>query len=445
MNSETIKNALSTSISSITSNLDSYVNTPGKDMSRTKKISPETLISFLITQGASSSKCEVLDYFNLSTETPSVSALNQRRSQLKSEAMEAVFHEFCQQTDELQQSQDSMKYRYLAVDGSAVTFFSFPKFATDDYYISEGHSMRGFYSMHINAIYDLTRNTYTDALLQSAHHKDEFRAFCQMVDRHPVMKNTKNVFIADRGYCSYNNMAHVIESGQFFLIRTKDIGKKGLIGNFDIPEDPEFDLNIKVTLARSHKKSIRATEGFYRRTIDKNASFDFIEAGTDLTYDMEFRIVRFQYADDAYEAIVTNLPRDSFPPAKIKELYNSRWGIESSFRKLKYTIGLSYYHSYKPEYIKQEIWAKLIAYNATELITKKAVPPREKLKYAYQVNFTVAAHVCRLYLRLTAKIEPMDLISLIQREFVPIRNERSFKRLKTAHFRKPKFMIYRAA
>ena len=29
--------------------------------------------------------------------------------------------------------------------------------------------------------------------------------------------------------------------------------------------------------------------------------------------------------------------------------------MESSFRKLKYTIGLSNFHAYKPEYIKQEI------------------------------------------------------------------------------------------
>ncbi|WP_243862391.1 transposase [Dorea formicigenerans] len=43
-------------------------------------------------------------------------------------------------------------------------------------------------------------------------------------------------------------------------------------------------------------------------------------------------------------------------------MYNARWNIESSFRKLKYAIGLRYFHAYKPEYVKQEIWARLVAY-----------------------------------------------------------------------------------
>lgn len=74
-----------------------------------------------------------------------------------------------------------------------------------------------------------------------------------------------------------------------------------------------------------------------------------------------FRILRFPISTSTYECIVTNLPRDEFPVERIKTLYNTRWSIESSFRKLKYTIGLSNFHAYKPEYVKQEIWARLLA------------------------------------------------------------------------------------
>ena len=77
------------------------------------------------------------------------------------------------------------------------------------------------------------------------------------------------------------------------------------------------------------------------------------------SYDLSFRIVRFSIADGSFECIVTNLPSEEFPPQRIKLLYYARWGIEGSFRKLKYTIGLSNFHAYKPDYIKQEIWTKL--------------------------------------------------------------------------------------
>ncbi len=73
-------------------------------------------------------------------------------------------------------------------------------------------------------------------------------AFCQMVDRYEPSPGKKCVFIGDRGYCSYNTMAHVLEKGQFFLFRTKDILSKGLAWNFDFPDEEPFDIRVKVTL-----------------------------------------------------------------------------------------------------------------------------------------------------------------------------------------------------
>ena len=43
-------------------------------------------------------------------------------------------------------------------------------------------------------------------------------------------------------------MAHVLEKGQFFLFRTKDILSKGLAWNFDFPDEEPFDIRVKVTL-----------------------------------------------------------------------------------------------------------------------------------------------------------------------------------------------------
>ena len=38
-----------------------------------------------------------------------------------------------------------------------------------------------------------------------------------------------------------------------------------------------------------------------------------------------------------------------------------------------------------------------------------------------------------------------NVMLLLQKELIPIRNERQFPRLRTAHFRKPQYFIYRAA
>lgn len=110
--------------------------------------------------------------------------------------------------------------------------------------------------MHLNAFYDLDTHTYTDALIQPVRCKNEFGAFCDIVDRHDVLEGKKNVYIGDRGYCSYNNMAHVVEQGQYFLFRTKDIHSKGLVGNFNFPDEGSFDIDVSVILVRSHSKKV---------------------------------------------------------------------------------------------------------------------------------------------------------------------------------------------
>lgn len=47
------------------------------------------------------------------------------------------------------------------------------------------------------------------------------------------------------------------------------------------------------------------------------------------------------------EVIMTNLSQEEFSASEIKKIYGMRWGIETSFRDLKHTIGLNYYHSKK--------------------------------------------------------------------------------------------------
>ena len=93
---------------------------------------------------------------------------------------------------------------------------------------------------------------------------------------------------------------------------------------------------------------------------------------------MTLRIVRFKLSDtedksNSYETIVTSLDRNQFPPEEIKKLYHIRWGIETSFRELKYAIGLSNLHAKKDSAAKQEVLARLIMYNFSQCITMHVV------------------------------------------------------------------------
>ena len=426
----------------VTSHISPYLLNPDKDFTRRRKFPPEMLISFLVSQGASSTGNELDDFFDFRPDSPSLSALNQQRDKLKPQALEEVFRQLNRSLSTLE---PPSVYRHLAVDGASFSFFSRPQWASEDYFVSEGHSAKGFYSAHLNALYDLDTHTYKDALIQPVHCKDEFRAFCTMVDRLETPDGISDIFIADRGYCSYNNMAHVLEKKQFFLFRSKDVNVRGMAGHLPVPKEGAFDLCLAIVIKRSHSKKVTAS-GDYITFVDAASSFDFLPYGSMDTYTIPVRVVRFPLDDGSYECLMTNLPMDEFPMEDIKRLYFSRWGIETSFRKLKYTIGLNSFHSYKVEFMKQEIWAKLIAYNLTEtIVSHTVVETRKDTKFSYKVNFTAAAHICRVFFRLHSQKSPADMLALLSRKLIPVRNERSFPRLQTAHFRRPRYFLYRAA
>ena len=169
-----IKDLFELAVEHICSDISNYSLHPDIDFQSNRKISSQKLISFLVSQGSSSTKVEMLDFWGLDASSmPTSSALNQQRQKLKPAALEAVFKHFNSSVMGLLPSTLSDgKYRFLAADGSTCTYFSTPSFSSDDYYYSPGNSIRGVYSMHLNAFYDLTTHTYTDALIQPVHCKN---------------------------------------------------------------------------------------------------------------------------------------------------------------------------------------------------------------------------------------------------------------------------------
>jgi len=103
------------------------------------------------------------------------------------------------------------------------------------------------------------------------------------------------------------------------------------------------------------------------------------------------------------------------------------------------------FHSCKPMHVGQEVFARLLLYNITEALVQSTVLETGDTKHVYKVSFTRAAHVCRVFLRPIAEEDLIDIAALLRKELIPIRGDREYPGLQTAHFRKPKYFAYRAA
>ena len=392
---------------------------PGTDFTRNRKLPFEKVLSLLLKMGGHSLRDEMLDHLEFKDLPASVSALVQQRSKILPEAMEYLFHRFTQLCERTELYKG---YRLLAVDGTDLQFTANP---CDPLSYFPGMEKQMHYSfLHLNALYDLNSHCYLDAVVQKRRTANENTALIQMVDR--LETKEPIIVIADRGYESYNILDHIIRKNWFYLIRVRD--SRSIISPLSLPEG-EFDMPVQIYLTRSQTNHIKqlqkAYPGIYR-FLPSSVTLDSLPQECKELYPLSFRVVRFHTSDTNTVTLITNLDADAFPSDELKRLYHLRWGIETSFRQLKYTVGLSLFQSKKVEYITQEIFARLTMYNFCELITSHVVIQKKRRKYVYQTNFTAAVHICRQFLR--GAVAPPNVETLISSYAVPIRPGRSTPR-----------------
>lgn len=415
---KSIKRTLKKCIGEISSHPEVFAKNPGKDFTRERKLPFGEVLKSVLSMTGKSIRGELMDYFKVTTAMPTAAAFVQQRNKIDYRAFETLFHSFTEAASE----QKLFKgYRLLAVDGSDLHV---PTNRDEKESFFEGaNGQKPYNLLHLNALYDLRRKIYTDAIVQGGRQYHEHRAFTEMVDRDD--SSVPTVYIADRGYESYNNMAHIIENGQKFLIRVKDIGRGGIASSLLLPDCDEFDLNFSIGLTRKHEKRS------HLKFIPNNVVFDFLprtaKKGVPMTpYYLSFRIVRLKLAEQTYELLITNLRQDEFSVTELKELYAMRWGIETSFRDLKYSLALSYFHSKKTENILQEIFARLTMYNFAELITSHVAVKQKNRKHSYRINFAAAVHICRNFF--LENISPSDIEALLLKHLLPVRRGSSHLR-----------------
>lgn len=105
-----------------------------------------------------------------------------------------------------------------------------------------------------------------------------------------------------------------------------------------LKKSEKFDAHIRTTLTRRHTKETLGNPDTYT-ILQPSTDFDFLDENC-MYYDIEFRIVRIRLDNGTYICIATNLSEEKFPLEEINKLYRMRWSEETSFRELKYTIGL---------------------------------------------------------------------------------------------------------
>lgn len=390
-----------------------FVSNPEKDFIRKRKLDFKEMINILLSMGGNSLKLELMKYFSYDSEAATCSAFVQQREKILPRALEYLFNEF---TSLAVNPSYYHGYRMLAVDGSELCFAQNKK--DTETYVCTSEKVKGYNLLHLNAIFDLCSRVYVDAIVQPIKKKNESQGLIDMVDRSDIKEPV--ILVADRGYESYNAFEHIKQKRWNYVIRVKDINSNGIASKLSQLNQETFDIEFNTLLTRRQTKEVKEHPEKYTFKAS-NQKFDYLSDGDKGDYPMNFRVVRFAISENTYEVIITNLPKEDFPVERIKEIYHMRWGIETSFRELKYAIGLTNFHSKKVAHILQEIFARLTMYNFCEIITTHVVIQQKDRKYSYQVNFTIAISICLHYFKSRNAETPPNVEALIQKNILPLR------------------------
>lgn len=428
-----VKSALWGIVDAMALNTAPFVKNPGKDFIRERKPSFVQMLRFCICMESGCISHGLLKYFFFNPDdVPTASAFIQQRAKLIPEAFR---HLLCRSSLRFPAKRAMGGHALIAVDGSEFNIARNPN-DPPAFHPASGKSKKGFNSVHTISLFDLLSKRYLDVVVQPGREKNEFAALCQPMDRYPY--GGRPIFVADRGFASYNVFAHALEGGFYFAIRAKDINTKRLLGAGSLPDQMDQWAEVILTRSSPKKKRLHPELGSMYRTICKSVTFDFITASQPECR-MRLRVVRFQVAEGVYENIVTNLPDSEFSAEQIKHIYFLRWGTGTSFRDLKHTIGTSNFHSKSPGCIESEILCRMVLYNFCTVIAMEAPIEKKDGKWEYQASLSMAIKICFAFLQ--DHVDPRKVNSLIGQYILPVRPGRTYAR--QLRFQSPSSFAYR--
>ena len=407
-----VKNKLNTLISDMEKNISDFVVDPKRDFVRKSELSFSKTLRFILGMGSQTLGKELVEFYDYDSKMVSVSAIVQRRAKILPAAFQYLFHKF---NETFSQTSFFHGYRLYAVDGSDIHIPTDPD--DKDTFYRANNEVKGYNLMHLNALYDIMNRRYIDSVLQDSRNENEHSALISMLEN----IGHESIIVADRGYESYNTIAHLENNGLKYVMRIKTSG--GIAHKFNIPHNEKADFTANIIITRRQTNEVKANPELYRY-LPHSSNFDFLPKESKDTYPLKFRIIRLKISEDNYETIVTNLCDDEFSAEDIKMIYKMRWGIETSFRELKYHVGLIAFHSKKKDCVIQEIFASLIMYNFSMLITENITIDDDKHNdYRYKINYAFAIHICIKFFR-SAHANPFLLEELIARNKCPVRPDR---------------------
>ena len=386
----------------------------GKDFTRNRKLPFSSLILFMLNLVKQTLQKELTNFISLissSKENITKSAFSQSRKKLRAEA----FIELNETLIESFYEDDDFKkwkgFRLLAIDGTCLTLPQSNEIIKDFGFAKNNVNPESIIPMaKVSSFYDLLNGIIIDSQIDQ-YKISEFMLAINHLDK--VGKN--DLIILDRGYAAtwffiYMNLKNVD-----YIVRLQ----RNFLQEFDSFWNSKKMSEI-ITLERCSEKSIKALEilGI------KFESF-------------KIRLVKVILENGEIEVLATSLlDEEKYHYAEFKDLYFSRWGIETNYDHLKNNVAIENFTGLSTLSVTQDFFANMFIVNLQSVIINDVQTEideeKKETKYEYKINRNLSLgfmkdRVIKILLSNNSKGYE-ELKKLFKLEPVPIRNGRKFER-----------------
>lgn len=316
-----------------------------KDYIRKRKVSPQDIILYELNKKGLSSKMEIINFNNINDiKNISSPGLFKQREKLNPDAFIYLMKE-------------SLKEFYVGYKKEVKTYKGYVLTGIDgsDFEIPNTKTSREKYNgkqqnqcarVTVSTCYDLLNHYTLDTIVENYDYSEIEMAkrHYETINKEKLLGEFKSIRIMDRNYRNLSSIYHYIKNDDKFLIRiATSVYEKE---NQSMKSNDEI---IEIKYEYNRAKYYRNTDPeFYNYFMSNN---------------VKVRCVKVELETGEIEVLLTNLEKDKFTSAEIKELYNLRWQIEVNYKHLKSNLKIESITSSKEILIKQDIYSQVLVSN----------------------------------------------------------------------------------
>lgn len=384
---------------------------------RNRKLPLKDLLFSMINRKGLSLALELRNFMKIMHPGESISKPGylKQRMKLNPEAFRELYHFHNKNFYNNSNYKTYKDYIILAADGSNInvprTEENLETFGT-----SSRHESKPQPALGLGCIYDVLNKFILESECGRGKFNELVCAELQLKELHYTIGDIPYIIIMDRGYPSLPAFIHMQDHAIPYIFRVKDCDFKEERKHMKT-DDEVVDIEITKSRLRHY---IGSEDGARMQELGK----------------ITLRIVNIKIDDKTTETLFTNLPADKFERKDLKELYCMRWGIETAFETLKSRLQLENFTGTKPVIILQDIYSTIYVSNIAEdiiLECERELELNDPSHFKHQMKINQSLSI--IYILIEKNISRrnilfQDLYNEIQKNLVPVRPDRHYKRTK---------------